>query len=617
MTEERDHSARHASAVDEVIAKYLQAAEAGHLGDEQEWLARYPQFATGLAEFFAARNDLNKWVCPPEPTPMEPYLPTTEDFPEAAEPHSRRDPVRLKPMTASREMIGKGTLLANRYQIFAVKAGGMGRVYLAVDLEEEPGRHFRVYRVALKTVADFAEWREIRQARGREADQAIYADIVKRFRREAMAWIRLGKHANIVHALVVIEIGAKPYLLMEYADSGSLASWIEAGRLSVPLAVNFAMQFCEGMKHAARVAGIVHRDIKPQNVLIHHDRILKIADFGLAKAFASDFPNAREQGQGTDPSLSLAGGGTPAYMSPEQWESLAKADVRSDVFSFGAMLYEMVTYERPFAFTRSYERALLGESLPLAHSISPNVPAPLSSIIARCVAYDPEDRYPCFEELVDDLARVNQALPERLPIREEPQRGVEEFSEPAVRFEQEIFSLISLGEYEQAVRRAEQAIETDPNDHDHWNNKGKALGELKRYEEARECFACATRLAPEEAIGWSNLAFAEMFVGNARAGVEAATKAISLDSRFVDGWHARGCCEKRLGRFAEGTASLTRATELAPHDWRIWANLGMCLEQLHQHDEAIQCLERAAKINPDDTSIQHQIALIRASQRRF
>ena len=161
--------------------------------------------------------------------------------------------------------------------------------------------------------------------------------------------LRLGKHDNIILAFMVIEVGAKPYLVMEYADSGDLHSWIEKGRLNVPLAVNFAMQFCEGMKHAVRTEGIVHRDIKPANVLIHDNRILKIADFGLAKAFAPDVAGLNaDTYPGIDKSLSVAGGGTLSYMSPEQFESLSRADTRSDIFSFGAMLYEMLTSHRLF-----------------------------------------------------------------------------------------------------------------------------------------------------------------------------------------------------------------------------------------------------------------------------
>jgi len=306
------------------------------------------------------------------------------------------DSIVLRPRRPSREPIGPGTVLtpgafqAHRYRVFGVKSGGMGRVYLADSLDTQPRRLHD--KAAIKTVADFDEWREMRRAKGVPADESHYADLLVRFRREALAWVRLGPHENIIFAWWVFEIGDKPHLLMDYADSGDLGSWIRERRLNVPLAVNFALQFCEGMKYAVRTAGMVHRDIKPGNVLIQAGRIVKIADFGLARAFHDEEPALARRGSpdpaetadrqvssehgrasvvqvarsGDQPQrggdrpqspdgeyaedrgagLSVAGGGTPSYMPPEQWVSLSRADTRSDIFSFGAMLFEMLASTR-------------------------------------------------------------------------------------------------------------------------------------------------------------------------------------------------------------------------------------------------------------------------------
>jgi len=140
---------------------------------------------------------------------------------------------------------------------------------------------------AIKTVRDFDEWQTERHSQDKPDDESKYEVLLERFHREALAWVRLGSHENIIYAMAVFEWGGKPYLVMEYADGGDLAAQISRGPLSVPLALNFSLQFCVGMQYAVRTAGIVHRDIKPSNVLLKDKRIVKISDFGLARAFVN------------------------------------------------------------------------------------------------------------------------------------------------------------------------------------------------------------------------------------------------------------------------------------------------------------------------------------------
>jgi serine/threonine protein kinase len=457
--------------------------------------------------------------------------------------------------------------------------------------------------MAIKTVPDFHEWREMRRRRGSPVDESLYQDLLTRFRREAVAWVRLGKHANIVFAWWVIEIGDKPFLLMEYADSGDLGTWIKEHRLDVPLAVNFALQFCEGMMHAVKSGNMVHRDIKPANALIHDGRILKIADFGLARAFfpASEEPSVNRP-QSPDGSLSLAGAGTRAYMPPEQFQSLALADTRSDVFSFGATFYEMLTSRQLFAARSAYEMALLKQGVPLADEIDSRVPRVLSSIVARCLAYDPSDRYQSFEALAADLQRVTESLPGRLPIPQDPTEELSGLLTPALRVQRETYSLISLGRYDAAAQCAERGIDIDPENWVHWLNKGKALMELEEYADARECFDRATRLCPESARSWSNLGWAELQSGNASAALAAAQRATHLDEGFGEAWMCRGCCEREVGHDEEALRSLELSTELAPHDWKTHYNLGSHLANLWRGAEAFTSTSRAIQINPGNSS---------------
>ena len=652
MSGEDHPSADQTRELDEVIAAYLEAVEQGVSPSRDTWLARYPQFATRLAEFFADQDWVGKWAQDPGLATTESFIPrTTEDHP--ASPDRLSDAKASRPRRPSREPIGPGTVLApgafqdHRYSVFAVKSGGMGRVYLADSLDAPPRRLHD--KAAIKTVIDFDEWCEVRRAKGVPADESRYAELLVRFRREALAWVRLGPHENIIFAWWVFEMGDKPYLLMDYADSGDLGSWIRQRRLNVPLALNFAVQFCEGMKYAVRTAGIVHRDIKPSNVLIQADRIVKIADFGLAKAFYPDTEQAparrgspdpaetadrqvssevgrpsaaqvarsgdrpqrsgdRPQHQGGDPiagrdaRLSVAGGGTPIYMPPEQWVSLSRADTRSDIFSFGAMLFEMLTYRRLFAERNAYDMALAAARLPLVHEINPQVPVELSQVVTRCLAYDPAQRLPSFEALATELSRIQEMLPGRLPVPRDPNAILSALFTPSIQALGETYSLISLGRYEEAAHCAQRGIDVDSENYEHWVNKGKALVELGNWREARHCFLRATQVCPSDARSWANLGWAELELGDLAAALSAAERSVHLDGRFGDGWMCLGCCQWDLGRQHAAIDSLRIAVDLEPHHWKTHFNLGKCLAQLARPAEALPCLRRAVEIDPQNPS---------------
>ena len=521
----------------------------------------------------------------------------------------------LRPTVAKRERIEPGTVLAGQYRIFGVKAGGMGCVYLAEDLAAKAKGI--ALKVAIKTVANFDEWQTARQSRGSSAEEARYTSLLVRFRREAMNWVRLGKHANIILAMMVIDVGQKPYLVMEYAEGGDLATWIKERRLSLPLAVNFAIQFCEGMKHAVRVAGMVHRDIKPANVLVQGRGTVKIADFGLAKAYGFSGLDFGGPSSSDDRSLSVAGAGTLPYMAPEQFESLTRADTRSDIFSFGAMFYEMLTCRRLFEVRNAYEMSLSGEIPPPAHAANPLVPPSLSAIIARSVAYDPQDRYPSFDMLAADLTRIDESLPGRVPIPRDPTEMPAAFHTPSIQILGETYSLISLGLYDDAARRAEEGIRADPDNAEHWINKGKALGELGDFAGAGLCFVRATELSPGDVHAWANLGWARCETGDPIGGLDAARRAISLDDEFGDAWMCYGCCKRAQSKYAEAVDALRRSTEFEPHNWKAHANLGVCLADMGQRTEALDALRRAIAINPNAAPVWYLIALILATEGRL
>jgi serine/threonine-protein kinase len=270
------------------------------------------------------------------------------------------------------------TLFDGRYQIIRkIGAGGMANVYLAED--QELGR-----RVAIKILND----------RHANDDQ-----FVERFRREAKNAAALS-HPNIVSIYDRGEAEGTYYIAMEFLDGRSLKELIVGrGPAPVAVAIEYARQILSALKFAHR-HGIVHRDIKPHNVLVDSEGRVKVTDFGIARAGASQMTEAG----------SIVG--TAQYLSPEQARG-TNVDQRSDLYSLGVVLYELLTGEAPFEGEAPVEIAMKHLSHvpepPSAHRSE--IPRDLDLVVMRALAKDPEDRYQSAEEMEADLERVSRGAP--------------------------------------------------------------------------------------------------------------------------------------------------------------------------------------------------------------
>ena len=254
-----------------------------------------------------------------------------------------------------------------RYEIVSLLgAGGMGEVYRARD--PQLGRE-----VGVKILA----------GRG-----AITSEQLRRFEREARAVGALN-HSNI---LTVYDVGVErdiPYVVSELLEGETLRSRLDAGPLPVAEALDIALQIVSGLT-AAHDKGVVHRDIKPENLFITGDGLVKILDFGLAKQ-TGGFPASHGAG-GTSISEEGLLLGTAGYMSPEQVRG-RQADARSDVFAFGAVLYEMLTGRRAFtgdSVVETMNAILTSDPPPPAET--PELPAPLWPIVQQCLEKNLERR---------------------------------------------------------------------------------------------------------------------------------------------------------------------------------------------------------------------------------
>jgi eukaryotic-like serine/threonine-protein kinase len=246
--------------------------------------------------------------------------------------------------------------------------GGMATVELARDTELDR-------RVAVKRL--FASL----------ADDTVFR---QRFLREARMAAALS-HPNLVAVFDVGDEDGLPYIVMEYVDGETLADLMRrTGPVPPDRAVDLLLQVCAGLQHA-HAAGLVHRDIKPQNLLVRSDGVVKIADFGIARTL-----------QATQ--LTQAGTvlGTAAYLAPEQavGERVAAA---ADIYSLGAVGYELLSGRTPYEFTSLADLSLQQREPPVPPA---GVPGELASLILRCLAFEPEDRPRSAAALAHELAQA-------------------------------------------------------------------------------------------------------------------------------------------------------------------------------------------------------------------
>lgn len=253
--------------------------------------------------------------------------------------------------------------------------GGMGEVFLARQISLDR-------KVALKTLS-----REL----------AKKEDFVARFLREARSMAKLD-HNNVVKVYAVDSFKGVHFAAIEYVDGKSVQDWLDKlKQFSIADAVNIAIVCAEALKHA-HDQHMVHRDIKPDNILLTSKGVVKVADFGLAKVIDEDV-SMTQSGTGL---------GTPLYMAPEQARSAKTVDHRSDIYALGATLYHMLTGKLPFTGETALELIISKETgkYETARKLRPEVPERLDLIIDKMMAKDPKHRYSDCSEIISDLVTL-------------------------------------------------------------------------------------------------------------------------------------------------------------------------------------------------------------------
>ena len=281
-----------------------------------------------------------------------------------------------------------------RYEIRSLLgAGGMGEVYLAQDASLNR-------KVALKVLPP---------------DVAANQDRMRRFKQEATSAASLN-HPNIAHIYEIGQSDGLNFIAMEYVNGVTLRDKIRAEEQDLPKLLRVLQHVAEGLAKA-HDAGIVHRDLKPDNVMISSDGHAKILDFGLAKLVEPQTSTGSEEPtilqSHSTPGLIL---GTMGYMSPEQAQGKTREiDNRSDIFSFGCILFEAITGKKAFAGKDNIEvmNKIIREPAPSLAALNPNAPADLQRIVRRCLAKDPEQRYQNIKDVAIELKEVRREMQER------------------------------------------------------------------------------------------------------------------------------------------------------------------------------------------------------------
>ncbi|MGH7521302.1 MAG: protein kinase domain-containing protein [Gemmatimonadales bacterium] len=287
-------------------------------------------------------------------------------------------PTEIRAAGGGGDQLRPGATFAGRYEVKEILgAGGMGVVYRAFDRElQEP--------VAIKTL--------------RPETMAGGTVALDRFKQEIRLARRIA-HRNVVRTYDLGEQNGMYYLTMEYVEGTSLKQLIASrGKLPVAVALTIGKQLCRALE-VAHAEGVIHRDIKPQNIVVEPSGFLKVMDFGIARL------TNPPQGKGlTEAGTSI---GTPDYMSPEQLSG-AELDQRSDLYAAGVVLFECVTGRVPFEAETTWALVAkhLEEEPPDPRRFNAEVSGPLAGVILKAMAKEPNDRFATASEMHDALARI-------------------------------------------------------------------------------------------------------------------------------------------------------------------------------------------------------------------
>lgn len=225
--------------------------------------------------------------------------------------------------------------------------------------------------------------------------------LIDRFLQTAQLWLNIPFHKNVIAAYSLEELDHRSHLFLEYVNGQDLRRLMTGEtKLDIPKILEITIQICEGMEHLGTM-GLAHRDLKPENIIVGDDGIVRIGDLKIIRVVTDQNVSDNSRGEIC---------GTPPYMSPEQWEGSASTDNRSDIYSFGVLLFEMVCGSRPFAGAKfaDFYKGHKGEIPVEPITLRSECPRALNDLIVKCLQKKPEDRYQSFGAIKMDLVKIKE-----------------------------------------------------------------------------------------------------------------------------------------------------------------------------------------------------------------